>query len=402
MTSWSKSELIAAGNRTMSLSYSPQPVIMERGSGMWLWDGDGRRYLDFLGGIAVASLGHSHPKVVAAIQAQAEKVLHVSNVFFTEPQIRLQAELVRRTFADRVFLCNSGAEAIEAAIKLARRFQRVVRGTPRFEVITFEGSFHGRTYGALSATAQPKYHHGFEPMVPGFVYAKYNDLEDVRARLGPHTAAVMVEVVQGEGGVRPGTVSFLQGLRQLCDESGVLLVVDEIQTGVGRTGTFLAHEQFGIRPDIATLAKGLAGGVPVGAMLATEEVAAGFGKGSHATTFGGNPLAAAAALAVLEVLDGEHLMASAREVGDYFRQSAEALRSRCGRVKEVRGLGLMNGIELHGTPDEALAAMSSLRDAGLLCNIAGGTTLRFVPPLIASAGDVDTAFGMLAGVLSST
>lgn len=390
--------LLAGGRSTMSPSYSPQSVVLDHGKGMRVWDREGKEYLDFLGGIAVLSLGHAHPAMVAALTDQISKLTHISNIYFSEPQILLQEELVRRTFADRVFFCNSGAEANEAAIKLARRHARIVQRSPKFELITLEGSFHGRTYGAVSATAQPKYHEGFEPMVPGFSYAKFNDLASVEARWTAHTAAVMVEPVQGEGGVRVASRPFMQGLRRLCDERGALLIVDEVQSGIGRTGRFLATEHYGIEPDIVTLAKGLGGGVPIGATLATESVAAAFTKGSHGTTFGGNPLAARAALTVLETVDREGLTENAARVGAYFLGRMRALARTQPRIREVRGLGLMVGVEVNGTADDATALMVKGVQNGLLFNTAGGNTLRFVPPLVATEADVDLAVAVL-GVL---
>lgn len=392
--------LLAGGRSTMSPSYSPQSVVLDHGKGMRVWDREGKEYLDFLGGIAVLSLGHAHPAMVAALTDQISKLTHISNIYFSEPQILLQEELVRRTFADRVFFCNSGAEANEAAIKLARRHARIVQRSPKFELITLEGSFHGRTYGAVSATAQPKYHEGFEPMVPGFSYAKFNDLASVEACWTAHTAAVMVEPVQGEGGVRVASRPFMQGLRRLCDERGALLIVDEVQSGIGRTGRFLATEHYGIEPDIVTLAKGLGGGVPIGATLATESVAAAFTKGSHGTTFGGNPLAARAALTVLETVDREGLTENAARVGAYFLGRMRALARTQPRIREVRGLGLMVGVEVNGTADDAAALMAKGVQHGLLFNTAGGNTLRFVPPLVATEADVDLAVAVLAALFA--
>ena len=383
-------ELVEAGERTMFRSYAPAPVVMESGQGMWLRDREGREYLDFLAGIAVSSLGHAHPGLVAAVSEQAGRVIHVANGVWTEPQVRLQARLTALSGLARVYLCNSGTEANEAAIKIARRYQRVIRGRPSFEIITFEGSFHGRTYGAVSATAQPKYHAGFEPMVPGFVYAKYNDLRSVRELLGVHTAAVMVEVVQGEGGVRPACGPFLQGLRALCDEHGLLLILDEVQTGVGRCGRMFGHELYGVRPDIMTLAKGLGGGVPVGATLVTDEVSRGFERGSHATTFGGNPLAAAAAGVVLDVLQDPGRLELVTQVGRRLRAGLMK-HVASGVARDVRGLGLLSGIEM-AAPAEAVGRLIGVcRDAGLLVNLAGTTVVRMVPPLVCEPEHVDEA-----------
>ena len=266
----STQELLESGDQTNSPSYAPARLIMDRGEGVMLYDRDGGEYLDFVAGIAVNALGYAHPRMVETIRAQSERLLHVSNMFFTAEQIRLMELLTERSFADRVFLCNSGAEANEAAIKLARRYQREVTGHgERYEIITMRHSFHGRTYGALSATAQPKYHKGFEPMLPGFVYADFNDLASVEAAISERTAAILVEPVQGEGGVRPATQEFLEGLRKLCDERELLLLFDEVQAGMGRTGWMFAYQGYGVEPDVLSLAKGLGGGVPIGATLAS-------------------------------------------------------------------------------------------------------------------------------------
>ena len=393
--------LVASGQRTSSRSYKPRPVLLEKGEGMWVEDQSGARYLDFLAGIAVNALGYSHPDLVAAVQDQASKLLHVSNIFFTEPQVRLQERLCELSFGGWVYPCNSGAEANEAAIKLARRYQQRVKNTPRFEVITFDKSFHGRTYAAISATAQPKYHDGFEPMVPGFVWATYNDLQSVRDRIGAHTAAILIEPIQGEGGIRPADKAFLEGLRSLCDEHGLLLIFDEVQCGVGRTGDWFAYQHFGVEPDIMTLAKGLGGGVPVGAMVASSALADGFQRGSHASTFGGNPLASRAALTVLEVIERDGLLENARRVGEYFRAKAQALCETTDGVIEVRGVGLMNGIVVDTDVMDPMAIYNAGFAEGLLFNVAGGTVLRFVPPLIATESDVDEAFVRLERAIAS-
>lgn len=393
-------ELVDVGRQTMSTSYNPQPIVIERGEGVRVVDRNGRSYLDFLAGIAVCGLGHGHPTLMQRLREQLDRgVLHVSNGVFTEPQILLQEKLTQLSFADRVFFSNSGAEANEAAIKLARRYQSEVKGKDRFEIITFEGSFHGRTYGALSATAQPKYHEGFGPMVPGFRYAKFNDLGSVEALVGPHTAAVMLEFVQGEGGVRAGTKEFIQGVRALCDREGLLLIADEVQTGVGRTGTWFAYEHYGISPDIMSLAKGLGGGVPIGAMLATDEVFGGFERGSHATTFGGNPLASSAGLAVLTIMESEGVLAHAQEMGVYLGVQMQRLADSIDGIEEVRGKGLLRGFRLNDAKLAAADVVARCREKGLLCNVAGGNVLRLVPPLVISNADVDEALAIIAEAL---
>ena len=397
----SSQSLIDAGRQTMSLSYNPRNVIMASGEGMYLTDREGNRYLDFVAGIAVNSLGYQHPKLTAAIQEQAAKVLHVSNIFWTEPQIRLQERLTSLSFGDRAYLCNSGAEAVEAAIKLARRFQHVVKKSPRFEVISFQKSFHGRTMGALSATGQPKYHKGFEPLVPGFVYAKYNDLDSVRACITEHTAAILVEPIQGEGGIIPATAEFLKGLRELCDQNGALLLFDEVQCGVGRTGNWFAYQDYQVVPDIMSLAKGLGGGVPIGAMIAKEAVAKAFTPGAHATTFGGNPLVSAAANAVLNAIEEESLLDRVKDTSKSMKEHALKLIAKYEGLIAFRGRGLMCGIEVNLGLLKPSDIETAARKEGLLINIAGGKVLRFVPPLIATTAHVEEAFRCLDNALKT-
>ena len=394
----SSAELLEVGGRTNSPSYAPAQFILDRGEGVWLWDREGNKYLDFVAGIAVNCLGYGHPRIVEAIRQQSERLLHVSNMFFTAEQVKLMEMLTERSFGDRVFLCNSGAEANEAAIKIARRYQHVVaEREDRHEIITMRKSFHGRTYGALSATAQPKYHKGFGPMLPGFVYADYNDLESVKAQISDRTAAIMLEPVQGEGGVRPGELSFLQGVRELCDEHGLLLLFDEVQAGMGRTGSLFAYQGYGVVPDVLSLAKGLGGGVPIGATIASEKVYQAWTRGSHATTFGGNPLVSAVAATVIEVIEEENLCEHAVAMGDRLQDGLRALSKKYPVIVDVRGRGLMVGAEV-GT-ENAGPIIQAARDEGLLINSAGGHTLRFVPPLIVNEAHVDDALGRLETAL---
>jgi acetylornithine/N-succinyldiaminopimelate aminotransferase len=402
MTTDPTDDLITLGRAHVSRNYAPAPVVMSHGDGMRVWDTRGRCYLDFAAGIAVSSLGHAHPALVEALQTQAGRLLHISNGFLNAPQVHLQARLARATGLERVYLCNSGAEANEAAIKLVRRAQRVVRGTPRFEVITFEGSFHGRTYGAISATAQPKYHAGFEPMVPGFVAVPWQNLAAVEQVIGPHTAAILVEPVQGEGGVRPACQPFLQGLRQLCDRHGLALIFDEVQTGVGRTGHLFAADAYGVRPDVMTIAKGIAGGVPLGAMLSAEAWSNGFERGSHATTYGGNPLACAAANCVLDHVEEPHFLERVRQLGRSLRA---ALTGLCQRhptlLVEARGLGLLTGLVTRLDASGASSLVTACREAGILLTTAGGNVVRFSPPLIAGQEALTEAVAIMDGVLDS-
>ncbi len=390
--------LLERGDAHNCPTYGPGLVI-ERGEGVRLWDTDGREYLDFVAGIAVATLGYAHPELTAAIEQQVRKVMHVSNMFYTEPQIDLMETLAAKSFADRVFLCNSGTEATEAAMKLARRYQRAVAGVDRYEYISMNHSFHGRTLASITATGQPKYHAGFEPLPPGHNYAEFNDLASVEALVNERTAAVIVEPVQGEGGVRPADPEFLTGLRALCDREGLLLIFDEVQTGIGRTGTLFAYEAYGVAPDIICLAKGLGGGVPIGAMMARNDVFAGFVKGSHASTFGGNPLACAAANTVLHVIERDDLAANARARGAELVDGLREIASRRSFITAVRGRGLMVGAECEG--DIATRAAAAARQQGLLVNTAGGTTVRFVPPLVIGPSDVATALERFDAALAT-
>lgn len=390
-------ELLALGDRLNSPTFYPARMILDRGEGVWVWDLEGNKYLDFVAGIAVNSLGHRHPRLMAALREQVGKIMHVSNLFYSAEQIELLEALTQRSFADRVFLFSSGTESTETALKLARRYQTVAQEKPeKYHFVAFNNSFHGRTIGAITATGQPKYHQGFEPLVPGFSYAEFNNLEDVAAKVGPQTAAVILEPIQGEAGVFPAEPEFIKGVREICDKHGALLILDEVQTGVGRTGSFFAYEQMGIVPDIVCLAKGLGGGVPVGATLATEEVFRGFTKGSHGTTFGGNPLAAKAALTVLEVIDEENLVDNARQRGAQLREGLQALTDRFDFLNSVRGRGLMLGI---ACGEHAPKIVAEAQKQGLLINTAGGRALRFVPPLIVNEEEVAEALKRLEKTL---
>ncbi len=378
-------------------TYRRAPVAFVSGQGARLVDAEGKTYLDFVAGIAVTALGHNHPALTAAIRAQASRLLHVSNLYHIPQQAELARWLVEHSVLDRAFFCNSGAEANEAAIKLARRFGKT-RGNGAYEILVAEHSFHGRTLGALAATAQPKYQQGFEPLPPGFVSVPFNDLGALEAAAGPSSCAVMLEPVQGEGGVTAATPDYLRGVRRLCDARGLLLILDEVQTGIGRTGRLFAYEHYGIAPDILTLAKGLGGGVPIGAMLATADVADAFAPGDHGSTFGGNPLACAAALAVLTTIESDGLVDRARDVGAYLFERLRILARRHPVITEIRGQGLMAGIELSV---EAAAIVETCRERGLLINAVKANTLRLVPPLIITPADVDEAIEILDGALAA-
>lgn len=392
-------EVVELTTKVLMSNYRRAPVAFREGRGMRLWDLEGKEYLDFVAGIAVDVLGHCHPRHVAAIQRQAGRLIHVSNLYHIAESAELARLLVEVTGipGGRVVFSNSGAEACEGAIKLARKGARALRGSDMFEIIVASHSFHGRTLGALSATMNPKYHEGFQPLVPGFVEVPFNDLGAVERALTPHTAAVMMEAVQGEGGINPASIEFLQGLRRLCDDRKILMVLDEVQCGFGRTGRWFAYQHAGVIPDIVALAKGLGGGVPIGALVARPEIAQVFQPGTHGTTFGGNPLACAAAIAVIETIKADNLVARADEMGQYLMGRLRDLAKTFPLIREVRGKGLMVAAELAG-PSEPLVAACLAR--GLLVNNVQPTALRFVPPLIVTRAEIDEAISILTSVLS--
>ena len=378
-------------------TYARLPLTLERGQGCLVYDAEGREYLDCVAGIAVNILGHAHPDIVEAITRQARQLIHTSNLYFTEPQTQLAERLVTHSFADKVFFCNSGTEANEAAIKLARRYSQKVFGPERHEILTMLNSFHGRTLASLTATGQPALQEGFGPLVPGFRYVPFNDLETLEANLTPKTAAIMLEPIQAEAGVVVPDVDYLKDLRKLCTERHILLIFDEVQTGMGRTGTLFAYEQFGIQPDIMTLAKGLGGGVPIGACVATATVAAAFEPGTHASTFGGNPLACAAALKVLDLLIDGGKLEQGRLAGEYLRKGLATLSKQFSCIRESRGMGLLQGLELSidGTP----LVMECLKRR-VIINCTIGRVLRFVPPFIIRNTQIDRLLNVLSDVLS--
>lgn len=388
-------DFIERADRVIAATYGRFPIVLTRGEGCRLHDAEGRTYTDFVAGIAVCNLGHAHPAVSEAVADQARRLVHVSNLYYTRPQIALAEWLVEHSFADRVFFCNSGAEANEAAIKLARKYFKD-RGSPeRFRIITMEGSFHGRTMATLSATGQAKIHKGFEPLVDGFDTVPFNDLEAVRDAITGETSAVMLEPIQGEGGVRCAAPGYLEGLRRLCDQEGLLLVFDEVQTGMGRTGKLFAYEHFAMTPDIMTLAKALANGLPMGAMLAKEGVAASFTPGSHASTFGGTPLVAAAAFRVVKILLEEGILRNCVRVGEYFKARLLDLKSRYGFIKEVRGKGLLLGLDL---ACDGVSIVKACMERGFLINCTQEHILRFIPPLIVQEGEIDALIGCLDSI----
>ncbi|MDU0308671.1 aspartate aminotransferase family protein [Rhizobium sp. 10PS4] len=364
-------------------TYSRAPLRFERGEGVWLITESGERYLDFGAGVAVTSVGHSNPHVVGALKEQADKVWHLSNIYEIPGQERLAKRLTDATFADKVFFTNSGAEALECAIKTARRYQFSKGHPERFHIITFEGAFHGRTLATIAAGGQEKYLEGFGPKAPGFDQVAFGDIEAVRAAITEATAAILIEPVQGEGGVRPATSEFMKALRQLCDENGLLLILDEVQTGVGRTGKLFAHEWSGITPDIMAVAKGIGGGFPLGACLATSEAASGMKAGTHGSTYGGNPLAMAVGSAVLDIILADGFLQQVRDVALVFRQGLASLKDRYPDViEDVRGEGLLLGIKAAVPSAELLQA---IRAAHLLGVPAGDNVIRLLPPLVVTA-----------------
>ena len=392
MSSPTTADLVAAGQEYYLPVYRPREIVLERGQGARVWDRDGREYIDLSAGIAVCGLGHNDPDLVAALTAQAGKLWHTSNVFYSEPPLRLAEELVLTSrFASRVFLCNSGAEANEAAIKLVRKWAAAQGRSPdRRVIVTFRGSFHGRTLATVTATAQPKYQEGYEPLPGGFRYVDFNDLPQLEAAMASgDVAAVLVEPVQGEGGVMPAQENFLRGVRELCDRHDALLVLDEIQCGMGRTGTLFAHWQDGVVPDIVTLAKALGGGFPIGAMLAGPKVAEAMQFGAHGTTFGGNPLAAAVARVALRKLASEQVAANVAKQSLALRDGLAAVNDELGLFSEVRGRGLMLGAVLRpGYAGRAGEILDHAAAHGLLLLQAGPDVLRFVPALNISDDEI--------------
>lgn len=378
-------------------TYTRAPLSIARGRGSKVYDSEGREYLDCVAGIAVNILGYAHPDLVSTLERQARQLIHISNLYYTEPQVQLAKLLVTHSFAQKVFLCNSGAESNEAAIKLARKYATTKFGSERYEIITMQNSFHGRTMTTLSATGQSKVHKGFEPLVPGFRYASFNNLESLQELMSDKTAAVMIEPIQGEGGVHVVDPEYLKKLREWCTDRQILLIFDEVQTGMGRTGTLFAYEQFGVQPDIMTLAKGLGGGFPIGACLATDDVAQVFTPGSHASTFGGNPLACSAAVAVLNILLEGGVLEKSREKGVYLAKGLSELKSRMPLIQEIRGMGLIQGIEL---TIDGKSVVEDCLNRRILVNCTMERVIRLIPPLIINQVEIDHALLILSEVLN--
>jgi acetylornithine/N-succinyldiaminopimelate aminotransferase len=385
-------------DKYMFETYGRFPVTLVRGQGCRVWDETGKEYLDFVGGIAVCALGHSSPLVTNVLKQQSKTLVHVSNLYYTLPQIKLARLLVENSFADRVFFCNSGAEANEAAIKLARRFFKEKSDGHRHIIISMEGSFHGRTMATLSATGQKKIREGYDPLLAGFKFVPFNDLSSLEKATDDKVCAVIIEPVQGEGGVVCAQPDYIQGVKKICDERGLLLIFDEVQSGMGRTGRLFAHEHSGVTPHIMTLAKALGNGLPIGAMLSTEELSNTFSPGSHATTFGGTPLVTAVAEAVLRSLLEDGWINNSREMGRYFKERLEGLQDKYSFIKEVRGLGLIIGMELD---TEGAPIVNTCIEKGFLINCTQQKVLRFIPPLIVGRKEIDLLVEALDDILGN-
>ena len=389
-------EIIETEKKYIINTYNRSPVVFVKGKGVYLYDLSGSKYLDFLSGIAVTSLGHCYPKVATQLKTQAKKLIHTSNLFYTIPQIRL-AELLFKLTDMRSFFCNSGAEANEAAIKLARKWGKLQGG--RYEIITENNSFHGRTLTTITATGQEKYQKDFEPLTPGFKYVPFNDLIAIENSVSDKTVAIMLEVIQGESGVNIHTIDFITGIRKLCDEKKILLILDEIQTGLGRCGKLFAYQLYNIKPDIITLAKSIAQGLPMGIMLTKPEIADVFKPGDHASTFGGGPVVSKVALSVINIILKEKLHKNAEIMGDYFIEKLEELKLKYSIIKEVRGKGLMIGLELHNNIAKDIAKMCL--ENYLLINAIGDNIIRFLPPLTVHKKNINNAIKILENVFES-
>jgi predicted acetylornithine/succinylornithine family transaminase len=388
-------ETIDLFDKYVIANYRRLPRVIVKGEGCYLYDADGNKILDMFPGWAVSGIGHCHPKVVEAIRKQSGELLHIDNTFYSEPQGKLAKMLSDRAFGGKCFFCNSGAEANEAAMKLARLH------TPpeKYKFITAEGSFHGRTFATVTATAQPKYHEGFLPLLPGFVYVPFNDAAALESAFSNEVAAVMVEPIQGEGGINVATAEYLQAIRRLCDEKGALMILDEVQTGMGRTGKWFAYQHFDVEPDIITLAKALGGGAAIGAMMAKEEIAATLTPGKHASTFGGNCLACAAGIAVIEAIEEDGLLKKAAEMGQYAKEKLQQLKQKHSIIDSVRGIGLMIGVQLTGPGSKIV---DRCLERGLRINCTNETVLRLMPPMIVTKSQLDEAIGILDAILSGS
>ncbi|UCE47653.1 MAG: aspartate aminotransferase family protein [Phycisphaerales bacterium] len=386
-------ETIELFDKYVIANYGRLPRVIVKGEGCYLYDSDGNKILDMFPGWAVSAIGHCHPKVTEALRRQAGELLHIDNTFYSEPQGELAKLLSERAFGGKCFFCNSGAEANEAALKLAR----LHTSEEKYKFITAEGSFHGRTFATMTATAQPKHHEGLLPLLPGFVYVPFNDIEALEKAFSDEVAAVMVEPIQGEGGINLADAEYLRAIRRLCDEKGAVLIFDEVTTGIGRTGKWFAYQHYDVRPDMVTMAKALGGGTAIGAMMASEEVAASLVPGKHATTFGGNALVCAAAVAVINVIEQENLLENAKKLGQYTMDKLRQLKQKHEIIDSVRGVGLMIGVQLTSA---GAGIVDKCLENGLRINCTQGTVLRFMPPMIATESQIDQAVDILDSVLS--
>ena len=389
-------QLVKRGNSVVMKTYSRFPIALECGNGMHVWDIEGKKYIDFVAGIAVNSLGYANEALERTIAEQAMKLIHCSNLYYTEPQIELAEQLVAHSDFDKVFFCNSGAESIESALKLARKYAKM-KGKSGNEIITMLHSFHGRTYGAVTATGQDKYHKGLEPLLPDICHVPFNDFEALEKVVTDKTCAILLEPIQGEGGIIPADKQYLQKVRKLCDEKDILLIFDEVQCGVGRTGELFAYQTLGVIPDVATFAKGLAGGVPIGVMMAKDFVAQAFQPGDHASTFGGNSLATAAGVTVMKELFGNGLIENVRKNGAYMTEQLKKLQQKHSCIIDVRGIGFMQGIELNIPTSDVI---NKCIEMGLLLVGAGYDVIRFVPALIAEQRHIDEMITILDKALT--
>ena len=385
-------ETIELFDKYVIANYGRLPRVIVKGEGCYMYDADGNKILDMFPGWAVSAIGHCHPRVVDALRKQASELLHIDNTFYSEQQGELAKLLSERAFGGKCFFCNSGAEANEAALKLAR----LHTSPEKYKFITAEGSFHGRTFATVAATAQPKYHEGFLPLLPGFVYVPFNDISALESAFSDEVAAVLVEPIQGEGGINVATAEYLQAIRRLCDENGAVMILDEVQTGMGRTGKWFGYQHFDVEPDIITMAKALGGGVAIGAMMAREEIAASLVPGKHASTFGGNCLACAAGVAVIKAIEEDNLLENAAELGQYIKDKLEQLKQKHSIIDSIRGIGLMIGVQLIAPGKEIV---DKCLEMGVRINCTNNTVLRFMPPMIATKEQIDQAIEILDTVL---
>lgn len=390
-------EIKEMATKYLTNNYGERQIALVKGEGAYVWDADDKKYLDFVAGISTINVGHCHPNVVKAIADQAQKLIHVSNLYYIEPQVNLAKRIVELSFADKCFFCNSGAEANEAAIKITRKYTKEKIDANKYEIITMYKSFHGRTMATITATGQEKYHKGFEPMSPGFKYVPFNDLKALEEAITDVTCAIMVEPIQVEGGINIPDDDYLQGVRKLCDKHNLLLIYDEVQTAMGRTGKMFGYETFGVEPDIMTMAKALGGGAPIGCMATKDHIAESLTPGSHASTFGGNPLVCSASLATINTIVEEKLAENAQKMGDYLKKKLTAIKEKFPVIKDVRGRGLIVGVELE---IEGKDIVNKALGEGLILNCIGTNVLRFVPPLIVNEGHIDEGMSILEKVLS--